>query len=77
MRVGWVCIRITSIFFVDSPTLGQIPGSSLLETAVVGWVGQDDFELVVDGFALEQALGISVPGAVGQEGLVTWVGGND
>ena len=31
----------------------------------VGWVGQDDFELVVDSFTLEQALGISVPGAVG------------
>ena len=38
---------------------------------------QDDFKLVVDGFALEQALGSSVPGAVGQEGLVMWVGGND
>ena len=39
-------------FFVDSPTLGQIPGSNLLETVGVGWVGLDDFNLVVDGSTL-------------------------
>ena len=71
VREGWLGPYWDDFsFFVESPTLGQIPGSSLLETVGVGWVGQDDFELVVCSFTLEQVLGSGVPGAVG----LGWVG---
>ena len=54
--MGWVGQNKLKVV-INSPTLGQILSSNLLETVGVGWVGQNRFRFVVNGPTLGRVLG--------------------